>query len=135
MAQHTQVLTPDPVHNPAIERSLRKLDEFRSLEDDWDGEGAIAPRTDTVEAAQRFLAEVAAKSEGLEWIEPVIGLNDDGQIHISWRNVDHGVAFVIEGASSKRLSCVIRRAGTPPCKEVVPMWQAVKHVRWALNTD
>lgn len=56
-----------------------KLEEFRKLEDDWDGDGSLAPTAEIIDASIK-LAERLKQTESPPHVEPSV----NGTMHFEW---------------------------------------------------
>jgi hypothetical protein len=70
----------DEAHEEGWRNVFAKLEEFRKLEDDWDGDGSLAPSPEIIEASIR-LAKRLKETETPPWVEPSV----NGSMHFEWR--------------------------------------------------
>ena len=59
---------------------------LETLQDNWDGNGSVAPSSYLLTEAREVLAllHAGALARGLRWEEPHIGVNERGQITLEW---------------------------------------------------
>lgn len=75
---------------PGWNRVITKIQSFRKLEDDWDGEGAVAPRKELID----HIVSRAANYWKYEFSVPSrILLTDEGAVAIEWLE-PHGISGV-----------------------------------------
>ena len=74
---------PSAENEKAWEAVFAKLEEFRKLEDDWDGDGSLAPSSEIIEASIK-LAERLKQTETPPHVEPSV----NGTISFEWGTKD-----------------------------------------------
>ena len=74
----------DPLEIRAV---IAAIDEFSELEDDYDAMDGLAPSFGTLDSGKmvvRQAFEACSVSEST-WLQPLISLAPDGNIHLEWR--------------------------------------------------
>lgn len=67
----------------ALRPIMDELSEFEAFEEGWDGPGSVKPHEKAVQAARRFVKDLA------QWSHlPEVSLAPDGEISVYWRNDD-----------------------------------------------
>ena len=94
------VVTPEsrqPLTRQRLDESLAFLNE---LKENWDGRGSAAPVPETVAFAREALAllQAGALARGLAWTEPIIGVNERGQITLEWWREERTLTVFLRGA-------------------------------------
>lgn len=96
--QYISASGPSDICSPKWIRSLeRKLDTFRSLQENWDSYGAHPINDGALENAKQFLN--SALFSGLE--KPLVAATSRGGVHVEWDN--NGRALELEFISMTEL--------------------------------
>jgi hypothetical protein len=82
---------PSAENEKAWKAVFAKIEEFRKLEDDWDGEGSLAPSSEIINASIK-LAERLRQTETPPHVEPSV----NGTMHFEWgtREFSHDIEVV-----------------------------------------
>src|SRR5213592_3863068 len=63
------------------EQVFSRLNELRSLQNDWDGQGALAPEEANIDAAAHWLSGLRSVIQAPDQIIPGMG----GEIYLNWQ--------------------------------------------------
>jgi hypothetical protein len=98
----TTVLTPVAIipENEGVITSRRLAERFAALEklnDNWDGNGSVAPAAAVIHNAREVMAllQASALARNLPWVEPHIGANERGQIVLEWWQGDRTLTLFV----------------------------------------
>jgi hypothetical protein len=84
---------PSAENDKAWEAVLGKLEEFRKLKDDWDGEGSPAPEGEVIDAANRLANAAGADGTTAAPDRVLAGVN--GTISFEWVSKDRFRSFEV----------------------------------------
>lgn len=114
---------------------LDEIDGYRSLEEDWDLEGALPIDDGAAELASRIvkLIDAMALQQGIPWREPVVGPHANGGILATWGGPGRRVIVMTQPGLPYSVECVIETDDSRPSRHVVSVADAVEHALWALS--
>ena len=81
----------------ALAPTMRKLEELRGWEDDWDGFRSARPSEASIDRAIAVLPDLyrAATQEGHAWINPHVTASESGEVVLEWWSVNHKITLYV----------------------------------------
>lgn len=82
----------------ACDALKQNINQLRAWKDNWDSFGSAKPKTVCINNAEKWLEELLrlAKEHSLEWIEPLISGDENGNVVLEWWNNSKKLTLDIE---------------------------------------
>jgi hypothetical protein len=78
---------------------IKEIEGFRTVEADWDGEGAVKPKNESIEEALIFLEEMP-----YEFPLPDVCLDPNGPVIFYWNEEEHGFRAYVDILGDGRIA-------------------------------
>jgi hypothetical protein len=117
--------------------ALKEIEEYKSLDADWDLEGALPVDREAADLAARLveLVDTGARQREVPWQTPVVGPIADGGIALTWEGKNRRVLTITHPGQSLTVECVRKLADTQPERQIISLDAAVEHALWALSGE
>jgi hypothetical protein len=129
------LVTEAPIDRSRSSEPLKEIIEYATYEADWDLEGALPIAPEAIELASLLVQQVdrQAMSEDVPWQSPTVSPDPDGGIDLIWGNVDQRVIILTRPGQTDTVECIIKKEGTKPQRENLPIEEAVRRALWAIS--
>jgi hypothetical protein len=120
--------------DPSLTKSNDKIEAYRRLGANWDGEDALPVSAEAAlrsKALLRLIAE-AADVRGIQWRSPSIAPNPDGGLELSWEGGARWAMLIIQPGQSM-VACITQEGSAAPERRVASIGTAMQSALWAMR--